>query len=96
MGGGTNGIPTWQDRAVMLKKLVDAGLGDRIFLANDWMVGITIAPTGTMEVLNKRNPLGILFNLRNTVPYLRTIGVTDQQLRRITTANPEVFFSRTG
>jgi len=96
MGGGTNGIPTWQARAVMLKKLVDAGLGDRVFLANDWMFGITIAPTGTMEVLNTRNPLGILFNLHNTIPYLRTIGVTDQQIRRITTENPELFFARTG
>jgi predicted metal-dependent phosphotriesterase family hydrolase len=49
-----------------------------------------------MEVLNTRNPLGILFNLHNTIPYLRTIGVTDQQIRRITTENPELFFARTG
>lgn len=95
MGGGTNGIPTWQDRAMMLKKLVDAALGDRIFLANDWMFGVTIAPTGTMDVLNARNPDGILFNLHKTIPHLREIGLTEQQVHEITSTNPELFLART-
>jgi phosphotriesterase-related protein len=94
MGGGTNGIPTWQDRATMVKKLIDAGLNDRIFLANDWMFGITIAAAGTMDVLNERNPFGNLFNVRNTIPYLRQIGVTDEQIRMITVKNPRAFFAR--
>ncbi len=94
MGGGTNGIPTWQDRAAMVKKLIDAGLNDRIFLANDWMFGVTIAPTGTIDVLNERNPFGDLFNVRNTIPYLRQIGVTDEQIRTITVMNPKAFFAR--
>jgi phosphotriesterase-related protein len=92
MGGGTNGIPTWQDRAAMVKELIDAGLNDRIFLANDWMFGVTIAPTGMIDVLNERNPLGNLFNVRNTIPYLHQIGVTDQQIRTITVENPRHFF----
>ena len=94
MGGGTNGIPTWQDRATIVKKLIDAGLNDRIFLANDWMFGVTIAPTGTIDVLNERNPLGGLFNVRNTIPYLRHLGVTDEQIRTITVMNPKAFFAR--
>ncbi len=94
MGGGTNGIPTWQDRTAIVKKLIDAGLNDRIFLANDWMFGVTIAPTGTMDVLNERNPFGNLFNVRNTIPYLRQIGVTDEQIRTITVKNPRTFFAR--
>lgn len=94
MGGGTNGIPTWQDRAAMVKKLIDAGLNDRIFLATDWMFGITIAPAGTMDVLNDRNPFGNLFNVRNTIPHLRQIGVTDEQIRTITVLNPRDFFAR--
>jgi phosphotriesterase-related protein len=94
MGGGTNGKPTWQDRAAMVKKLIDAGLNDRIFLANDWMFGLTISPTGTFDVLNERNSSGNLFNLRNTIPYLRQIGVTDEQIRTITVRNPRAFFAR--
>ena len=94
MGGGTNGIPTWQDRAAMVKQLIDAGLNDRIFLATDWMFALTIAPTGSFDVLNERNPFGNLFNLRNTIPYLRQIGVTDEQIRTITVVNPRAFFAR--
>ena len=94
MGGGTNGIPILQDRAAMVKKLIDAGLNDRIFLANDWMFGITIAAAGTMDVLNERNPFGNLFNVRNTIPELRQIGVTDEQIRTITVMNPRTFFAR--
>lgn len=94
MGGGTNGSPKWEDRAATVKKLIDAGLNDRILLANDWMFGITIAPTGTMDVLNERNPLGNLFNIRKTIPYLRQIGVTEEQIRTITVANPRNFLAR--
>jgi phosphotriesterase-related protein len=94
MGAGTNDIPSWQERAALVKKLIDAGLNDRIFLANDWMFGVTIAPTGTIDVLNERNPLGNLFNVRNTIPYLRQIGVTEQQIRTITVSNPRMFFAR--
>jgi phosphotriesterase-related protein len=94
MGGGSNDSPTWQDRAAMVKKLIDAGLNDRIFLANDWMFGVTIAPTGTIDVLNERNPSGYVFNVRNTIPYLREIGVTDAQIRTITVTNPRIFFAR--
>ena len=94
MGGGTNGIPTWQDRAAMVKKLIDAGFNDRVFLANDWMFGITIAPEGSMEVLEKANPDGDLFNLHKTIPYLRQLGVTDAQIRMITVSNPRAFFAR--
>ncbi len=93
MGGGTNGIPTWQERATMVKKLIDAGLNDRIFLANDWMFGASIVPTGTIDVLKERNPFGNVFNLRNTIPYLRKIGVTDQQIRTVTVTNPKTFFA---
>jgi predicted metal-dependent phosphotriesterase family hydrolase len=78
----------------MDKKLIDAGLTDRILLANDWMFGLTISPTGTMDVLNERNPLGNLFNLRNTIPHLRRIGVTDEQIHTITVMNPRAFFAR--
>jgi phosphotriesterase-related protein len=95
MGAGADGIPTWQDRGAMLRKLIDAGFNDRIFLASDWMFALTIAPSGTMEVLSERNPFGNLFNVRNTIPYLRQTGVTDEQIRTITVMNPKAFFART-
>lgn len=94
MGGGTNGIPKWEERAGMVKKLIDAGLNDRMLLATDWMFGISISPTGTMDVLNERNSLGNLFNVRNTIPYLRRLGVTEEQIRTITVLNPRAFLAR--
>jgi predicted metal-dependent phosphotriesterase family hydrolase len=94
MGGGSGGSPTWQDRATMLKRLIDAGFNDRILLASDWFFALTIAPTGTFELLNGRNTHGNLFNIRNTIPYLRQLGVTDEQIRTITVANPKAFFAR--
>jgi phosphotriesterase-related protein len=93
MGGGSNGSPTWQARAAMIKQLVDAGLGDRIFLANDWMYGLTIAPTGSMAALEAANPDGGLFNVKNTIPHLRQLGVSEAQIRTITVANPRAFFA---
>lgn len=96
MGAGTNGRPTWQERAAMIKKLIDAGFNDRIFLACDWMFSITISTTGTMEALKKANPSGSLFNIRNTIPYLHQIGVTEDQIRTITVANPRAFFTQGG
>lgn len=78
----------------MVKRLIDAGFNDRLFLANDWMFGITISPTGTMDEINERNPFGNLFNIRKTIPYLRQIGVTDAQIRAITIANLRAFFAR--
>jgi phosphotriesterase-related protein len=95
MGGGTKGIPTWQDRGAMVKRLIDAGFNERIFLASDWMFALTIAATGSFDVLNQRNPFGNLFNIRNTIPYLRQLGVTDEQIRTITILNPKAFFART-
>jgi predicted metal-dependent phosphotriesterase family hydrolase len=53
-----------------------------------------IAPTGTIDVLTERNPFGNLFNVRNTIPCLRQMGVTDEQIRTITVMNPKAFFAR--
>jgi phosphotriesterase-related protein len=94
LGGGTGGNPAWQDRAAMVKKLIDAGFNDRIFLANDWFLGLTIAPTGAVETYSAQNPQGYLFNLHLTIPYLRTLGVTEAEIRMITTTNPRTFFAR--
>jgi phosphotriesterase-related protein len=87
------GVLSWQQRAESIKKLIDAGFCDKIFLSHDWYFGISIAPIGTMEALEKMNPDGMLFNTRKTIPYLKQIGVTDQQIRTITVENPRRFFA---
>jgi predicted metal-dependent phosphotriesterase family hydrolase len=85
---------SWQQRARCVKTLIDAGYGKKLFLSNDWYFGISIAGTGIMEVLEKRNPDGMLFNTRKTIPYLRKIGVSEQEIQTITVENPRRFFGR--
>ena len=41
----------------------------------------------------RTNPAGILFANRKVIPYLRQIGVTDQQIRMINIENPRCLFS---
>jgi len=83
---------SWQQRAECIRRLINAGFGNRIFLSNDWYFGISVFATGFREAKEKVNPDGILFNNRKTIPYLKHIGVTDQQIRTITVENPRRFF----
>jgi phosphotriesterase-related protein len=73
----------WQTRAGFVKKLIDAGFGDEIFLSNDW------------ELERERmNPDGFLFNTRKTIPYLMQLGVSQREIHAITADNPKRFFGR--
>lgn len=83
---------SWQQRAQSVKSLIDAGYVKQLFLSNDWYFGISIAGTGAMEVLEKRNPDGMLFNTRWIIPYLKKLGVSEQAIRTITVENPRHFF----
>jgi phosphotriesterase-related protein len=74
----------WQRRAGYVKQLIDAGFGDKIFLSNDWELE-----------RDKINPDGLLFNTRDTIPYLTQLGVSQQQIHAITVDNPRRFFART-
>jgi phosphotriesterase-related protein len=73
----------WQKRAGYVKRLIDAGFGDKIFLSNDWEL--------ERETMN---PDGFLFNTRKTIPYLTQLGVSQQQIHAITVDNPKRFFAR--
>jgi phosphotriesterase-related protein len=75
---------SWQKRAGYVKQLIEAGCGDKIFLSNDWELE-----------RDKINPDGLLFNTRRTIPYLRQLGVSQQQIHAITVDNPKHFFGRT-
>ena len=77
----------WQKRVESVKRLIDAGFVDRIFFSNDWVHG---------DVERERvNPEGMLFTIRKTIPYLKQLGVSDQQIQAIAIENPKRFFSRT-
>ena len=82
----------WRKRAETIKRLIDAGFVRQVFLSNDWYFGVPLAPTGFMEAAQQRNPDGILFDTRNTIPYLKQLGVTDGDLHTITVDNPRRFF----
>jgi phosphotriesterase-related protein len=75
----------WQQRAGYVKRLIDAGFGDRIFLSQDWELE-----------REQMNPDAFLFNTRHTIPYLKQLGVTQQQIHAITVDNPKRFFARSG
>jgi predicted metal-dependent phosphotriesterase family hydrolase len=83
---------SWQQRAQTIGKLIAAGFCSRIFLSNDWYFDVSMAGTGLMQVMEEMNPDGMLFNTRHTIPYLKQIGVTDQEIRTITVENPRGFF----
>jgi len=74
---------SWQTRAGYVKQLIDAGYGERIFLSQDWELE-----------REQMNPDAFLFNTRKTIPYLKQLGVTQQQIHAITIDNPKHFFAR--
>jgi phosphotriesterase-related protein len=88
------GILPWQERAATIKQLIDAGFAKQLFLSNDWYFGISMAPSGVMDALDKMNPDGMLFSTRKVIPQLRQLGVTDQDIRTMTVENPRRFLAR--
>jgi phosphotriesterase-related protein len=86
------GVLSWQQRGQCIKKLIDAGFCNKMFLSNDWYFGISTAGAGAMEAMEKRNPDGMLFSTRKVIPYLKQLGVTDQEIRTMTIENPRRFF----
>ena len=73
----------FQRRVDYIKQLVDAGFGDRILLSTDWELG-------ERETLN---PDGLLFVTGRTIPHLKQLGLSEQQVRAITVGNPARFFT---
>ena len=89
--GAQPGMLSLQHRAGNIRKLIDAGFVEQIFLSNDWYFGVSMAPTGTLETLEGLNPDGLLFSTRKAIPALRQLGITAQQIRTITVENPRRF-----
>lgn len=88
-------IATLAKRGDTIMALIDAGFVERLFLSNDWYFGLSIAPTGAMESLDRLNPDGMLFSTRKLVPYLEAHGVSRRAIRTMTVDNPRRLFGRT-
>ncbi len=88
--------PTWQERNVVLKALIDEGYADRLMLSHDW--GIKAPPDDSWGSNTKqhaeRNPDGYVFITRRVLPALREAGVSDEAINQIMVENPQRFFER--
>ena len=85
---------SWQKRAECIRQLIDAGLGDRIFLSQDVVLGAALLPAEGQGEREKNNPDGMRFNARRLIPWLRQTGVTKRAIRAMTVDNPRRFFSK--
>ena len=93
-GTGPNIKPTFERRAECIKLLVDAGFADKIFLSQDAEFGGFLLPEEVKDWREKMDPpQGMLFNTRKLIPYLKGIGVSDQQVHTMTVENPKRFFA---
>ena len=87
--------PPFERRLQCIKLLIDAGFADKIFLSQDSEFGGSLLPEEAREWREKIDPPeGMLFTIRKTIPYLKQLGVSDQQIHAITVDNPRRFFAR--
>lgn len=95
-GTSPNFKPSFERRAECIKLLVDAGFADRIFLSQDSEFGGSLLPEEMKDWRDKIDPPdGMLSNTRKLIPYLKGIGVSDQQIHMMTVENPKRFFTKT-
>jgi phosphotriesterase-related protein len=85
-GNRADALMSWEERTERIKRLIDAGFVDRIFLSTDWVLGDAER--------ERTNPDGLLFSTRKTIPYLQQIGVSQRDIEAITVENPKRFFTR--
>jgi phosphotriesterase-related protein len=85
-GNRADALMSWEERTERIKRLIDSGFVDRIFLSTDWVLGDAER--------ERTNPDGLLFSTRKTIPYLQQIGVSQRDIEAITVENPKRFFTR--
>jgi len=87
--------PTFDRRVDCIKLLIDAGFADKVFISQDSEIGGALLPAEVKEWRETIDPpVGLLFVTRELIPHLRSVGVTDADIRRITVENPRRFFGR--
>lgn len=92
-GIGPNFKPSFERRAECIKRLIDAGFADKIFLSQDAEFGGSLLPEEAREWRETIDPPdGMLFTTRKLIPYLKQIGVSDRNIHTMTVENPRSFF----
>jgi len=93
-GLSPNFKPSFEHRVECIKRLIDAGFADKIFLSQDSEFGGSLLPEEAKEWRDKIDPPeGMLFVPRKLIPHLRRIGVSDHGIHTMTVENPRRFFS---
>ena len=91
-GGRRPGTPLWEERTELAKRLIDAGHSDRIMLSHDHSVPKARYGAAVQEERFKYNPDGYNFIIRNVLPKLRNMGISDELINQIMVDNPRRFF----
>lgn len=91
---GHSPTPSWQERNVVLTKLIDAGYADQLMLAHDWSVKLPPDDSwgSDAEHHKKANPDHYSFISRRALPHLKSLGVSDAVINTIMVENPRRFF----
>ena len=91
---GLNFKPVFERRADCIKRLIDAGFANKIFLSTDSEFGGSLLPQEVREWRETIDPPdGMLFETRKLIPTLKQIGVSGSDIHTITVENPRRFFS---
>ena len=87
--------PSFERRAECIKRIVDAGFGDKLFLSSDSEFGGSLLPEETRDWReNIDPPEGMLFSVRRLLPRLGELGVSSKHIHVMTVENPKAFFRR--
>jgi len=91
---GLNFKPVFERRADCIKRLIDAGFANKIFLSTDSEFGGSLLPQEVREWRETIDPPdGMLFETRKLIPTLKQMGVSGSDIHTITVENPRRFFS---
>jgi len=86
--------PSFERRVECIRKIIDAGFANRLFLSSDSMFGGSLLPEETRGWReNLDPPEGMLFIVRRLLPRLRELGVTEELVHVMTVGNARGFFS---
>ncbi|SVC23653.1 uncharacterized protein METZ01_LOCUS276507 [marine metagenome] len=93
--GGGLGTPLWEERTKIIKSLIELGWGHRIMLAHDWDSSIGLHSSEFRTHREAYNPDNYLFITRHVLPYLKNLGATDTDIKKLTVHNPQKYLEGT-
>ena len=93
--GGGLGTPLWGKRTKIIKSLIELGWGHRIMLAHDWDSSIGLHSSEFRTHREAYNPDNYLFITRKVLPYLKNLGATDTDIKKLTVHNPQKYLEGT-